>query len=400
MGGVSCVPELTHLLASAAIDIPLNSQLSSCGDPLLRSQLAALILQADAPTSPLHSSLPSAAAAFPDIVQDEEVVLLGPDSEALLLQRAVALCALSVGALLNKYGGEACCSRAVEAVMTLVASRTGVGVGQWPSSTAENFPVDSPRLQERGILVAVWVSKGLLMRSHPAAARCLAALTSLLGGGAALASGVIAATGVGQILEDGPPNFPLTRGAGAVTSSLYKQRLFETTMGLLAASSAEAQPLLLLCVCTMAPLLPQPVLTGQTARLLPIVLRSLEQARGQGRLPVCDALAQAALLTLRVVEARSAPAVAASPHLGALVPLLLSAARRSRRPLARGVALECLRALAAAAEGGAGGGSFHKLFPLRAQVLRELVPVLDDENRAVRRRAQSARADWATIASV
>jgi hypothetical protein len=344
-----------------------------------------------------------AVAESYSVMQDEETALLGPDAELFLPHRAVALCALSVGALLNKHAGEASGERAVETVMALVASRTGVGSSQWPSVTAPSGALDSPLLQERGILVAVWVTKGLLMRSHPSAARCLAALTSLLGGGAAMANGVIAATGVGQILEDGPPNFPLTRAAGSIISSLYKQRLFETTMGLLAASPAEALPLLLLSVCTMAPLLPLPVLAGQTTRLLPVVLRSLEQAREQGRRPVCDALTQAALLTLRVVAARSAPAVAASPHLGALVPLLLAAARRSRRPLARGVALECLRALAAAAEGGAGGaggGSFHKLFPLRAQVLRELVPVLDDENRAVRRRAQSARADWATIASI
>ena len=113
---------------------------------------------------------------------------------------------------------------------------------------------------------------------------------------------------------------------------------------------------------------------------------SSSAARTHSLLASVRASALRALLTLL----QHTPATVA-PHILALAPHLARLAQFSPsegcRPFVRATAVDCLGALAARMP-------HHQLHPIRALVVQGLVPVLDDPNRAVRRRAGACRNAW------
>jgi DNA repair/transcription protein MET18/MMS19 len=84
-------------------------------------------------------------------------------------------------------------------------------------------------------------------------------------------------------------------------------------------------------------------------------------------------------------------------HIHTLVPVLVQLARASpdagagsRVPaFLRAAAVDCLRGFTAL--------PYHRLHPVRPEVVKGLLPVLDDPKRAVRRLAAACRNEWMTL---
>lgn len=184
---------------------------------------------------------------------------------------------------------------------------------------------------------------------------------------------------------------------------------------------------LLLSLCAMAAHLPRAVLVGDVDRVLPLVIRALEvtaqpammmmaaasgkaggkaasallgaAAHLRGSAPadavppaseLQTAVAVTALQSLRLLTTHAPTAV--SVHVHSLVPVLLALSRyvpdRPSSTRVRATAVDCLRGFVAL--------PYHRLHPVRQQVVSGLVPALDDPKRAVRRRAGACRNDWFT----
>ena len=410
---------LVTRLAEAALHARLGAPLRSCEDPLLRglAPSAALAAGGEAGTDGAAAADELALAAAL-----EARGAAGEAAEAGAELRAAVLCAQTVGALLNKHAGEAGGAEAVAAVARIVADEAGLGPVAAPSAPAPAST--AAELRRRGVLVCVWAAKGLSMRAHAGASGFVDALTRLLvadaGGDAGAedadaeaALAALAGAGLGVLPRESPAGFALSRPAGAVGSPLFKQRLFESLVGLAGAgagvragsgsgsvgapAAAEGRAPLLLCLCAMSGQLPPAVVLGHIERLLPLVLRSLEVAsaaspapQGAGAEELRGALALAALTALRALVARAAPAVAASPHFAALIGRLLAFTTRGRVAV-RAAAVDCIRGFATASV------PFFRLKPVKGEILLGLIPALDDVRRAVRRRAAAARGDWSTL---
>jgi len=346
------------------------------------------------------------------------------------LQRAAVLAAQAVGVAFNRAPGTGPDRAAFDAVLgrTLrtIVERAGISIGgQLPGGVAlagsgargadcapPSATTPASLLRERGVLLLVWIGKGLAMRGHPAAQTCVAALMDVLVA-CATAPGcdtcsstatcaaahlvTLAGQGLGSIVADAAPRHPFSREAGTTALGLYKQRLFAFVQARLAAvtDTAAAVPLLL-SLCSMATHLPQALLLAETERVVPIVVRTLAVIRGgraSGESPLFselrDAVASSALTSLYMLIHAAAPAVA--PHLPSVVPVLLALAhkRGGAKPLVRATAIDCLR--------GCVKLPYHQLHPVRAAVVAGLLPVLDDPKRAVRRRAAVCRNEWITL---
>lgn len=170
--------------------------------------------------------------------------------------------------------------------------------------------------------------------------------------------------------------------------------------------------------------LPRSVLISDVERVLPLVIRALEVTsaadtaaaskhavsasrgnngaqKGDSAVPqqppafaeLRHAVASSALTSLRLLVTHAPAHV--SIHVHTLVPVLLALARyapgKAAKPTVRATAVDCLRGLISL--------PYHRLHPVRQQVVSGLIPVLDDPKRAVRRRAGACRNDWLTIST-
>lgn len=383
------------LSATLAIKAPTVAG-CGCSDPLLLGRLSENDVK-------INGSSPG----------EEETVLMhrlissrldGQDTFSQSL-RAVIACAQTLGALLNAQSA-AITSDGVECILRKIATETSIGSQQWLSDHPSFVPDEETQL--RGVLLCVWSGKGLSMRSHPLAQKCISSLTdALLDERSSESVTLLAGSGLGLIPDESPVGFVLHPDAGGITLGLYKQRIFEGLMKLFAqsggaASSANRSGPLMLSICSFAIRLPQPILQGSLERLLPVILRALElaSASDQSTLSsdVRSSIAEAALVALRTIVAIASPVVVNSVHLGSFISLLLafSKIRTSPRIFVRAAALECLRGLTSV--GGSGASSlFFKLHPFKTEVVKGLVESLDDPKRVVRSRAAAARNDWSTF---
>lgn len=91
--------------------------------------------------------------------------------------------------------------------------------------------------RQRGVLLLVWLCKGLAQRGHPLVDVVLRALVSVVSGGGVLWEDVsppppelvaLAGRGLGTVVSDAAPRHPFSREAGAAVAVLYKQRIFQT----------------------------------------------------------------------------------------------------------------------------------------------------------------------------
>ena len=124
------------------------------------------------------------------------------------------------------------CLAGAAAVLALDAATTAAPAPAAPARIPDCFIC---RTRERGVLLIVWLAKGLAMRAHSAAQRCIAALVHVVTGrDVELAHRVplsqhlvtLAGQGLGIVVSDPPPRHPFSRYAGATESGVYKQKLF------------------------------------------------------------------------------------------------------------------------------------------------------------------------------
>jgi hypothetical protein len=183
--------------------------------------------------------------------------------------------------------------------------------------------------RQRGVLLLVWLCKGLAQRGHPAADTCLRALVVIVTGGklkwddtAPVTPDLVglAGCGLGTIVKDCAPRHPFSRDAGAVVNGIYKQKLFhliysvyDTLHGATSVASSDDEdsssrdsfsrysegstaaterhvglmtPIgaahirrivpLLLSLCLVATHLPTPIITSDVDQVVPVVLRALD----------------------------------------------------------------------------------------------------------------------------
>ena len=97
------------------------------------------------------------------------------------------------------------------------------------------FAISLQRARQRGVLLLVWVCKGLAQRGHPLVDHCLRALVGVVSGGGVMWDDVfpvapslvsLAGRGLGTVVSDAAPRHPLSREAGAIVAGLYKQKIF------------------------------------------------------------------------------------------------------------------------------------------------------------------------------
>jgi hypothetical protein len=284
-----------------------------------------------------------------------------------------------------------------------------------------------PSRRHRAALLYVWAVKGLLQRSHPLGAALLATLLDWLadaaesaGGGGAdaplpAAKGSAFANfsdarlvltvggGLFSATEENEPMSEFSREAGGNVRDTYRQRIFAAIKARCKGGGAQSVAALFV-LCAMLTHLPAGVLLQDTDGNMALVVRALQLVgRGSGDggaegavdadcASLTDSVRVAALKAFVSIVTR-APA-SAEPHVIAIAPPLLRMAcfahapeAGAPRPLVRACALDALRALAKLPH--------HRLHPVREQVLRGLLPALDDPKRTVRRRAGACRNDWA-----
>jgi hypothetical protein len=389
--------ELLDGLMSMTLSISAPS-LSGCGcnDPLLMGRLGDIDLNSN-----------GTVYGEEETVYMQRLSLSNIEGLPIFSQsvRAVIACAQTFGALLNSQSG-AISGDEVGRIFRKIATETNIGRNQWLSDHTLSIPDDE--IQLRGVLLCIWAGKGLTMRSHPLAQKCIASLTdALLDEKSSESVKLLVGSGLGLIPEDSPVGFVLHSDAGGIVLGLYKQRVFEGLMKLFAqsggaSSSANHSGPLMLSICSFAIRLPQTILQSSLERLLPVILRALELASlsepSALSTDIRSSIAEAALVALRTIVAIASQIVVNSAHLGSLITLLLvfSRLKTSPRIFVRAAALECLRGLTTS--GGSGTTSvFFKLHPFKTEVIKGLVEALDDPKRVVRSRAAAARNDWSTF---
>ena len=405
------------LASNAAL---LGELTRSCTAPRQQELLAAvsgLLLQPVAATAipaPLVSSIVGVVGSVrfewttpnlePLVTRLLELALI---SEAGAQMLASVLNRLAKGDALN-----AMVARVSDALLASVAAESRVGGGG-------------------AVRALLWVTKGLLMRSHATGSVLAQRLAALVTGVNYVLAAEVAA-GFGLVVRDSAR--VLTKKSGATVRRLYKQRFFgavfpalcgsieESTKSLAAlpgGSSESDEVATLLIHATRAPLLaiaamaygvPTAVALSRIEDLLLLLLRGLGYAAEHevGDVAASRMLRASALAALHCLY----PAIVSlgtdsssggeeegsvtgtqlfARHATTLVTLLLDSARvdsaRSQpHAAARMMALTCLSWLATL--------PFAQVHPLKHTVIKGLAPVIDDSKRAVRRHAVRCRNDW------
>jgi DNA repair/transcription protein MET18/MMS19 len=280
-----------------------------------------------------------------------------------------------------------------------------------------------------------WLAKALALRLAPATSTILSQLLLLLSSTDALTSET-AARGFSLILN---PDDVLSLQNGANIRLLSKQRVFSIVVPMISSNfrnlptsgdnASHMKPAYLTALSGMLTSIPPDLVLPELPSLLPLLLQSLDLSTDAATsLPV----KQATLHTFSVLirDNGGADIFHKTGHVSELVKRLLrtaslATARREGVPTAskvREMALKCLyllptsstpstttsgasaddvdTALAAAlnrptgSKVSAGASGVSPLLPVKNMVLRELLTVLDDPKRDVRKAAVDARAAW------
>ncbi|KAJ3283186.1 mms19 nucleotide excision repair [Borealophlyctis nickersoniae] len=228
----------------------------------------------------------------------------------------------------------------------------------------------------------LWITKALVLRSHPMGYDMSQDLVALL---ADPVLGRRAADGFGIVVGDSPDGV-LTKASFAVLRLLYKQKFFNHCVPRLVegfhAAPNDLKQYYLMVLSHLLRNIPQQILLSELPKLFPLLLSSLS-------FPEAD-LKIATLDTLSLVLSE-APMIAAD-HVGSIVDALLKMAtarggENGNTIKARVAALKVLGQLAKSVE-------FSILYPQKQRVLKQLGGAVDDPKRLVRKEAVNSRMKW------
>ncbi|KAI9681177.1 MAG: hypothetical protein M1817_002459 [Caeruleum heppii] len=238
--------------------------------------------------------------------------------------------------------------------------------------------LQTSRREDNSLRIHLWITKALVLRTDPYAERLLDVLLENLSS----ATNGQSTSQVFTILL-APDEF-LSKENYAVIRLLHKQRLFDYVVPKLAEGFRSSPPSTksnyLTALAGILRWVPSTVLMPHLDLLLPLLLQSID---------LDDASVKAATIeTMLVVIKQNAAAV--EGHVSSVITRLCSVAvkrDRANPPYVRISALECLRVFPPAFR-------HELLLPYRKQVIKQLMAVLDDPKRHVRKAAVDCRTAW------
>jgi DNA repair/transcription protein MET18/MMS19 len=250
----------------------------------------------------------------------------------------------------------------------------------WQSMTDDSRSEHEARA--RALTAWLWLTKALVVRSHPLGKTAALKLFDLFGDPHLSSE---AADGFSVILKDNEIVFGKNL---AITKLMHRQKFCLEVVPELVKRFSEAEPgqrqYFLRALAHILQNVPRQVLLEQLPLLHPLLLESLNSEE--------PGLSQSTLEGLHTILQNAASASAMTDHLPSLVPRLLELASRPDSMRTRCSALSCLNGLSKLPR--------HLVFPYQSQVLRELVPCLDDSKRLVRKEAVQTRANWFMLDTV
>jgi len=247
---------------------------------------------------------------------------------------------------------------------------------------AEIYAEDTGRLSSKlkAVTLCIWTTKALVMRNHTQQTVFLKFLIDTLGD-LELASSV--ADGFKLILSD---DNELTDGifssaSHATRTLMYKQRFFTMSLPLLLADYADSemkQPYVM-ALSHLMQFVPRQVLVPEVARLMPVLLQSLDNEEPSLWLTTLHTLTELTVDNSEIVQ----------PYVADLLPRLLRLSAYSSMMKVRIAAVRCIAEISVM--------PVHLILPHQQKVLQRLSLTIDDHKRLVRQEAAVARSRWFLI---
>ncbi|KIJ20729.1 hypothetical protein PAXINDRAFT_160240 [Paxillus involutus ATCC 200175] len=301
----------------------------------------------------------------------------GPISLSALLKDLVEWCDLPT---CSAHQREAAC----ELFATLVNKHTDdvsdflddMLKGYW--STTLNNPNVSSEVRHNAIKIWIWITKGLVVRSHQLASSFVDCLFILLDDGVVDWS---AARALGALAED---DHVLTKRNGAVLKILHVQKYFDAVLprtqeGAKKIDGSRRETAYLIALAYLVNAVPKAMYATQMPTLMPLLLRGLDVADPAIRSHIIDSLSNN---IAAVSDEQSSLSTYASTLVLAMLKNCMVADMPDHR--VRVAALNYLALLPGAIR-------YDLLHPYKSGVLRDLAKALDDPKRAVRKAAVNAR---------
>eukprot|EP00038_Savillea_parva_P031031 m.82395 g.82395 ORF g.82395 m.82395 type:complete len:1037 (+) comp9462_c0_seq1:41-3151(+) len=236
--------------------------------------------------------------------------------------------------------------------------------------------------EERSALGRAWITKAVVVRGHAVSRRLLDRILSDV---ATEATAMRAASMLGVVAGGGvsSDSDPLTLLMFPRTTLMHKQRLYAQTSGTLIAGYRQGTGVVrtahLASLVHVLAAVPRQVLLNEVGTLWQLILEALGLGEDE-QVTLCVL----GLMQTLITEAKERVSENANSVVSALLPLCSAPRMRTRM-----AALDCLAATATLPPA--------RIFPLVGEVIRGLIPVLDDRKRMVRHKAVECRAAWFLI---
>ncbi|KZT43226.1 hypothetical protein SISSUDRAFT_1057991 [Sistotremastrum suecicum HHB10207 ss-3] len=280
-------------------------------------------------------------------------------------------------------------SVSIQKALAAVLNRHVEGLSQFLTSDAHAFWAEhiqsssiDPSLRTRALEGWLWITKALVVRSHPSALQFADLLFTVFDDPII---GWTAARTLGQIAK---ASDILSKKYFAVVRILHTQKYVQHVLPRALEGcewkgpDATQQTPYLIAVASLIKSVPRTLYSGQLTKLMPFLLRGLELDDSDLRSSIIDVINEAAS-----EEAPESKLI--SEYASSLVSIMLKIVGPSNgQPVGvRLAALRCLGVLPSCVR-------YDVLHPSKSNVIRQLGKVLDDPKRSVRKEAVTARENW------
>ncbi|KAI9781234.1 MAG: hypothetical protein M1835_004338 [Candelina submexicana] len=237
--------------------------------------------------------------------------------------------------------------------------------------------LESNNLSENGVRTAIWIAKALALKSDPSLSLVLDELLWTLDN---KDFGTFTARGFSLLIS---PDEVLSKENYAIVRLLHKQKVFAYCVPRIAELFRGADPTIkpnyLIALSGLLKSVSLEILMPHSDMLLPLLLQSIDLNDQDVKAATIDTLAVTIGENSKAVEG----------HVSSLINRLLSTARGKQfnSPKVREIALRCLCMFPRKFRN-------ETLLPYKKQVTKNLMTILDDSKRVVRKEAVDCRAAW------